>query len=142
MSARLVHLRRLAVGLQALGFLLVGVVIWLDEYLDLPRWLFHAQPTPFRPEESAFETALLAIVALASLAVTTSLFRRWAQAQFSAAFCISCQRIRNGDEWTTLSEVLQSDQGDALVYGLCPSCTPTALSPPFRSESAAAQLTR
>ena len=136
MPPRLIRVRRLVVGLQALGFLLVGSVIWLDEFLDLPQYLFHAQPTPFRPEESALETALLAIVAVASLSVTTALFRRWAQAQTFATFCISCQRIRNGEEWTTLSDILQTDQGDAIAYALCPRCTPAANSVAFHSTAA------
>jgi hypothetical protein len=123
MFSQLIALRRIAVGLQALGFLLVMAVIWLDESLDLPHLLFHAAPTPFRPEEAGFETACLALVGLASLVLTSALLRRLSYAQSFIAFCPSCQRVRRGDDWTSLSDLLQGEQAHVLSYNLCPGCT-------------------
>ena len=122
MPVYLARLRRSFLALQTLSFLMVAVVIWLDEAVDFPHMFFHAVPTPFRPQEAGLESILLALVALGSLAITNTLFRRLAEADSFLAFCPACQRVRRGDEWTTASDVVQDYLGDAAHYGLCPAC--------------------
>ena len=123
MTSQLISLRRLSLGLQALGFLVLIVISWLDEILDLPARLFHARPTPFRPEEALFESLLLVIVAAASLGLTSRLLRRLIHAQSFLPLCPACQRVRRGERWTSLSDFLQEEHADFLGYGLCPSCS-------------------
>lgn len=122
MASRLNAFRRRAVGLQVLGFILVALVIWLDEAIDLPRLLFHAQPSPFRPEEAGFEMLLLTIVGAASILLTNRLLRRLEYAESFISFCPSCQRILRRGEWTSTSDFLQEQEADALKYGTCPEC--------------------
>lgn len=122
MLTRLDALRRRAIALQCLGFMLVGEVIWLDEAIDLPQLLFHARPSPFRPEEAAFELLLLAIVGVASLLLTNTLLRRVARAESFISFCPSCQRIERRGEWTSISDFFQEQQADELKHGVCPAC--------------------
>ena len=123
MPSQMVALRRLSLGLQAFSFLLLALVIWLDETLDLPHLLFHATPTPFRPEEALFETLLLVMVALVSLAFTSMLLKRLIYAQSFLPFCPACQQVRRGERWTSVSDFLQEEQADLLGYGLCPTCS-------------------
>lgn len=123
MLTRLNALRRRAIGLQVLGFILVGEVIWLDEAVDLPLHLFHAPPSPFRPEEAAFELLLLAIVGTASVLLTNWLLRRLAAAESFIAFCPSCQRIQRRGEWTSISDFFQEQEAGALQHGVCPACS-------------------
>ncbi len=122
MHTRLDVLRRWAIGLQALGFILVGLVIWLDEAIDLPRLLFHAHPSPFRPEEAGFEFLLLSLVAATSIVVTNTLLRRLAHAESFLKFCPSCQRIHRRGEWTSITDFFQEQAADDLDYGVCPGC--------------------
>jgi hypothetical protein len=126
MATRLDALRRRALGLQVVGFVLVALVIWLDEAIDLPRLLFHAQPSPFRPEEAGFELLLLAIVGGCSVLLTNALLRRLAYAESFLSFCPSCQRILRRSEWTSISDFFQEQQAEELRYGECPSCMEAA----------------
>jgi hypothetical protein len=126
MLNRLNALRRRAIVLQVLGFLLVGEVIWLDEAIDLPLHLFHAPPSPFRPEEAAFELLLLAIVGTASVLLTNTLLRRLAHAESFISFCPSCQRIERRGEWTSITDFFQEQQADELKHGVCPACAGTS----------------
>lgn len=123
MYTRLLALRRRAVLLQALGFLIVGLVIWLDEAIDLPHLLFRAQPSPFRPEEAGFELALLALVGTASIVLSSALLARLAQMESLPQFCPSCQRIQRRGEWTSISDFFQEQAAEELRYGVCPGCS-------------------
>jgi hypothetical protein len=134
MTSRFSALRRLSLGLQALSFVLLLAVIWLDETLDLPRRFFHAAPTPFRPEEALLETLLLLAVALISLAFTSTLLKRLIVAQSFLPFCPACQRVRRGERWTSVADFLQEEQSDLLGYGLCPTCDSR---PPGQAERSA-----
>jgi hypothetical protein len=129
MPSQFASFRRLALGLQALSFLLLGLAIWLDETVDLPHRLFHATATPFRPEEAGFETALLAVVAVASLSLTNLLLRRLVEARTFLPFCLVCQRVRSGERWTSVSDFLQQEGAELLDYGLCPDCSSTVREP-------------
>jgi len=136
MPTHIAALRRLSLGLQAVSFLLLISVIWLDETLDLPHLLFHAARTPFRPEEALFETLLLVIVGLISLALTGFLLKRLVYAQSFLPFCPACQRVRRGERWTSASDFLQEEQTDLLGYGLCPTCSSRGSGPePGRANS-------
>ena len=117
-STRINALRRLALVLQIAGFALVAGVIWLDEAIDLPHLLFRAAPTPFRPEEAAFEMLLLGITATATILVTSAILRRLALVRF----CPACQRVLRRGEWTTVSDLFQDEEADALHYAVCPDC--------------------
>ena len=116
MPSRFASLRRISLGLQALSFLLLALVIWLDETLDLPHRLFHAARTPFRPEEALFETLLLVLVAAASLSLTNVLLRRLVYAQSFLPFCPACQRVRRRERWTSVSDFMQEEHADLLRY--------------------------
>jgi hypothetical protein len=134
MASRLAQLRRLSLGLQALGFMLLVLVSWLDETLDLPHLLFHAAATPFRPEEALFETLVLVIVGVLSLFLTSHLLKGLIQARSFLPFCPSCQRVRRGERWTSVTDFLQEEQADLLGYGLCPACASRMQEPKPRSD--------
>lgn len=122
MLTRLNDLRRLAIVLQIVAFTLLAGVSWLDEAIDLPHLLFGATPTPFRPEEAAFETLLLALVAAGSAFATNAILRRLVYLESLVAFCPACQRVRRRGGWTSISDYFQDRESDALQYGVCPDC--------------------
>ena len=44
-----------ALLLEALGFIFVALLIWVNEYLDVSHRVFGSPATPFRPVEVAIE---------------------------------------------------------------------------------------
>ncbi|MCD4847350.1 MAG: hypothetical protein K8R76_04080 [Candidatus Aegiribacteria sp.] len=61
---------------ESLGFLLVIVLIWLDEILDLPHLIFGAAVTPINYKESIFETFMILILAGLIIFLTLELLKR------------------------------------------------------------------
>jgi len=122
MLTRLDSLRRVAVTLQVLGFVVVAGISWLDEALDLPHLLFGATPTPVRPEEAAFETLIIGVVAAGSVFITNALLRRLAYLESFLPFCPACQRVERRGEWTSISDYFQDQESEALHYAVCPDC--------------------
>jgi len=130
-------LERVALGLQAAAFGLLAAVIWLDELFDLPHILFRAPPTPFRWQESAFESGLLLVVALLTIVIIRSLNRRLARALSYLPCCPACQRVQTNGRWTSINDFLQSEQGESMDYSLCPSCRPPTADDPRPVATAA-----
>ena len=136
MNRRLIVVQRASIALQGLAYLVLIGVIWLDEWLDLPHLFFHAEPTPFRWQEAAFETAILLLVAFITATIIRSLIRRLEQALVYLPFCPACQRVRQDGRWTSLIDFLQSEEGDAIDYALCPTCQPAPTEPPVHHHAA------
>src|SRR5829696_8289150 len=67
---------RYTLALESAGFLLITVIIWLDEILDLPRLLFGAAPTPLRLGEGLLESVLTLAIGTAVVSITYRAFRR------------------------------------------------------------------
>jgi phosphoenolpyruvate-protein phosphotransferase (PTS system enzyme I) len=60
----------LLIGGEAGLFFIVTIVIWLDEFMDLPSHLLGAPPTPYRPQEYILETVSILVVALVVITIT------------------------------------------------------------------------
>lgn len=137
MNRRYQLLERAALGLMAAAFAILAAVIWLDELFDLPHLLFHAPPTPFRWQESAFESGILLTVAILTTRIVHSLYRRLTEALAYLPICPACQRVETHGRWTSISDFLQSEQGESMDYTLCPTCSPPAIGSTTPLNSAA-----
>ncbi len=67
---------KVILGLELFGFGAVLLVLWLDEYVDVPFRFFGALQTPARPQEFWFEAVTVLLVATAVVAATLWVFRR------------------------------------------------------------------
>jgi len=72
-AARRTVFRRVLI-LETLAFLLVALIIWLDELLDLPHLLFHAPATPLRLAECGLESALTLLLGIGVVPALVALF--------------------------------------------------------------------
>ena len=64
------------IAVEAGLFFIVAIVIWLDEFADLPSRLLGAPPTPYRPQEYILETLSILVVAIVVIATTFFSLRR------------------------------------------------------------------
>ena len=110
------------IGFEVVGFLLVILIVWLDEYLDLPHRLFHAAATPLRPAEFRFEAA--AVLLLGTLVVTSSVraFRRIAYLESLLVMCAWCRRVSVDGQWMSLERFLDERNAIKTSHGMCPAC--------------------
>lgn len=119
-----------ALLLEALGFIFVALLIWVNEYLDLPHFLFGSTPTPFRPVEVAIESGFVLLLGAAVTGVSWLTFRRLAYLESLLILCASCQRVGDEGRWMDFESFLESRDRTETTHGMCPDCQ-TTLGPAF-----------
>jgi hypothetical protein len=119
MSKRLI---KLIVALELLGFILVMMVIWADEYFDLPRRLFNAAPTPMRVEEGLFESFMILLLAVMVVIFTLLMFVRIRELESFILVCAWCKKVKVDNSWTSFERYLEDHKGTKSSHGICPTC--------------------
>lgn len=109
-------------GLEAMGFLLIVAIIWMDEVLDLPHLLLGAAPTPVRWGEGALESLLTIAVGVAVVVITYRAFRRIEYLESLIVMCAWCRRVRSSDEWLSVEVFLQRQHQSQTSHGICETC--------------------
>jgi len=113
--------RRMLV-LEAVGFLCIVAIIWLDEVLDLPHLFFGSVRTPIRPVEGIIETFFTIVVGLAVISITYRAFRRIEYLESLIVMCAWCRRVRSGNEWLSVEHFLERQHRSLTSHGICDSC--------------------
>jgi hypothetical protein len=108
--------------LEALGFLLVLVVIAADEFLDVPNLLLGAPATPLRMAEFWFESATVVLLGTAIMLTTLWLFRRIRQLESYVVICAWCNKVRVDNAWVPIAEYLAQRHNETTSHGICESC--------------------
>lgn len=108
---------------EAIGFIVVTLIIWLNELLDIPFFLLGAEPTPSNWRESVFETVLILLLGGMVILVTRRLFRRMKYLEGTLPVCACCKKIRDEHgNWRSIESYI-SDGSDAVFsHGICPEC--------------------
>jgi len=127
-----------ALLLEALGFIFVALLIWVNEYLDLPHLLFHAEPTPWRPVEVAIESGCVLLLGAAVTGVSWLTFRRLAYLESLLILCAGCQRVGDEGRWLEFELFVESRDRLETTHGMCPDCQ-TTLRPAFSRPLAEAK---
>src|SRR6185295_5223513 len=92
-----------ALLLEALGFVFVALLIWVNEYLDLPHILLGAPVT----------------------GVSWLTFRRLAYLESLLTLCASCQRVGDEGRWMNFENFVESRDFTETTHGMCPDCQTT-----------------
>ena len=113
---------KVILGLELVGFAAVLVVLWLDEYIDIPfRW-FGALKTPARPEEFWFETLTVLLVAVGVVVATLWVFRRLRALENFIQVCAWCRKVNLGDDWISFEQYLRRAHDVYSTHSICPEC--------------------
>jgi hypothetical protein len=108
--------------LEAVGFLLIVAIIWMDELFDLPHLLFGAARTPVRWGEGALESLLTIAVGTAVVLITYRALRRIEYLESLIVMCAWCRRVRSGDEWLSVEAFLRRQHQSHTSHGICETC--------------------
>lgn len=118
---RLVANRVIAFELTAV-FIIV-LVIWLDEVLDIPHFLFGAGPTPINWRESIFECIVIAIVGAAICYFTNTLFKRMRYLEGLLLICASCKKVKDEKgNWQSIEKYIRDRSEAYFSHGICSEC--------------------
>jgi len=118
-------------SLELLGFGAVLLVIWLDEYFDLPFRYLGAPKTPPRPQEYWFETMAILLLAIAIVSSTLWVFRRLRVIERFIQVCAWCRKVNVGDEWVSFEQYLKRQHDVKSTHGICPACRASASKRPL-----------
>jgi len=119
-----------ALLLEALGFIFVALLIWVNEYLDLPHLVFGSPVTAFRPVQVAIESGFVLLLGAAVTGVSWLTFRRLAYLESLLILCASCQRVGDEGRWMDFENFVESRDRLETTHGMCPDCQ-TTLGPAF-----------
>jgi hypothetical protein len=120
---------RRMLALEAVGFLLIVVIIWMDELFDLPHVMLGATRTPVRWGEGIIESVLTLLVGVAVVVMTTRAFRRIEYLESLIVMCAWCRRVRSGDEWLSVEHFLERQHQSRTSHGICEGCAGTITVP-------------
>jgi len=125
-----------ALLLEALGFIFVALLIWVNEYLDVSHLVFGSPATPFRPIEVGIESGFVLLLGAAVTGVSWLTFRRLAYLESLLILCASCQRVGDEGRWMGFEDFVQSRDRLGTTHGMCPDCQHT-LGPEFSGAAEA-----
>jgi len=122
--------------LEAVGFLLIVAIIWMDELLDLPHLMLGAARTPVRWGEGILESLLTIAVGMAVVAISYRAFRRIEYLKSLIVMCAWCRRVRSGEEWLSVEHFLEQQHHSRTSHGICEGCAKASLSHPAEAVQA------
>jgi hypothetical protein len=116
-------------ALEAVGFLLIVAIIWMDELLDLPHLLLGAARSPVRWGEGLMESLLAITVGVAVVVITYRAFRRIEYLESLIVMCAWCRRVRSGKEWLSVEHFLEQQHQLRTSHGICETCAQSVTVP-------------
>lgn len=107
--------------IEAIGFIFLILLSWLDELLGLPYLLFGgAHEMVWR--ESVIETISIAIVWLVVDISTRKILRRFKYLEDLLTMCAWCRKLEHGGEWLSLEDYCSKELDVDISHGMCPQC--------------------
>ena len=108
---------------QVLSFLFIILVIWLDEFLDMPHLFFGAPPTQTNWREALLETVIISIFGIVIIYITARLFQNMKYLEGILPVCASCKRIRDDKgNWNQIEAYVRDRSEAEFSHGICPEC--------------------
>jgi hypothetical protein len=106
---------------QFMAFLILLLVIWVDETLDLSALWFDTPPHPFNVFRGCVLSALTILAAVVAVGLTYEQQKRIIRGLLTV--CAQCRKIRVGHEvWEQLDDYIASHSVALISHGLCPDC--------------------
>jgi hypothetical protein len=118
---------------EAIAFIFIMLLIWLDQVIDIPYLFLGAEATPINWREALFESIIVGVVGAIIINYTIKLFRRMKYLEGILPICASCKRIRDekGD-WRQMEDYIDERSEATFSHGICPECA-EKLYPEFKS---------
>jgi len=103
-------------------FFIVTIVLWLDEFVDLPYRFLGAPQTPYRPQEYIVEAVSVLIVAIVVIPTTLLILRRLRRVERFLRVCAWCRKVWVDDEWVNFEEYALKMHSLKSSHGICEEC--------------------
>lgn len=113
--------KRILLG-ESVCFSTAIIILWADEFFDLPHRLFGTMATPFNYPEALFESCVIAFLGLVVLSITHYLLRKIKYLEGFLPVCNLCGKINFGGRWISAHEYLEKHSDAMISHGICPHC--------------------
>jgi hypothetical protein len=107
--------------IECIGFLLIILLSWLDEMVQLPRLIFGGAAMP-NWRESALESIVALLVWLFVFMRTRRVLKRFTYLEDQLRMCAWCRKLETEGEWLSLEDYLQKELGLETSHGICTGC--------------------
>lgn len=127
-------LYRRVVFIEAMTFLMLFLLLWIDELIDLPYLWLGAPQTPFNWRESLLESLFVLILGAMVLFYTGHLLGKVKRLEGILPICAACKKIRDekGD-WQQIEAFIRDRSQAEFSHSICPDCK-NKLYPRFRQH--------
>jgi hypothetical protein len=107
---------------QNLGFLVIIVLCFLDDLLQLPGLIFSDHPFAFMYRRSTLDMLLVLAVWFLVSCSTRRILERLQYLEKFMRVCAWCRRIHFKGEWMPLEEFMRQSFDTPTTHGICPEC--------------------
>jgi hypothetical protein len=107
---------------QNIGFLAIVVLSYLDEFFNLPSWIFRGHPFAFISRRATIEVLLVLAVWFLVSTSTHRLIQRMRYLEKFMRVCAWCHHIDYKGNWVRLEEFLSQGFDTPTTHGICPKC--------------------
>ena len=103
-------------------YILTVVLIWANEFMDVPGNYLGAEKSPARLEEALVETVQVSILFVLGVLVIARLEKRIVELEQFVVVCAWCKKVRYKDRWMPFEEFLQMVGDVTTSHGMCAAC--------------------
>jgi len=108
---------------ESAGFVIILLLLWIDEIFDLPSYLPGGRATPVNISESIFESVMIILAGILVVFITSRLLTKIKHLEGLLPICASCKKIRDdAGEWVQLEEFIYEHSEADFSHGVCPEC--------------------
>lgn len=112
------------INYEIIGWLFVILLIWLDEFLDIPHYLFGANSTPINWIECIFESFIISLIWIIIVCFTNNLLNKLRHLEGFLPICASCKKIRDDNgNWNQMESYIRDHSEAEFSHSICPECT-------------------
>ena len=110
------------IAFEIIAFLIIIMLFWLNELLDLPNRLLGAPATPINYAESIMGTIAVLILGIIFTIITHTLVKRIKFLEGIIPVCSYCKKIRVDEDWVDIDSYISAHSEADFSHGICPPC--------------------
>lgn len=110
------------IAFEITAFLLIIVLFWLNELLDLPHRILGASVTPVNYAESILSTVLVFALGILVTSITYRLIKRIKFLEGILPVCSFCKKIRVDKHWVDVDSYISDHSEADFTHSVCPPC--------------------
>jgi hypothetical protein len=97
---------------------------FMNEFLDLPHFLFNDNATTWnqRMGEISIEVLIFIIVVTVEILLSHKLLQRIKILEGFLPICANCKKIRNREQWEQIESYISKNSLVQFSHSLCPEC--------------------